>query len=164
MLQRDMIKHNPENLNLYFAANKIIESSKPAASNKNISISNNLDEKTCVYADDDMLQRIFQNLIANAIKFTNSGGLVIVSSISKNDFIEVSIKDNGIGIEPEISSKLFNMETIFSTKGTDEEKGTGLGLPLCKEFVERNNGKIRVESEIGKGSKFIFTLPKGNPC
>jgi PAS domain S-box-containing protein len=162
MLQRDMIKHNPKNLNLHFAANKIIESSKPVASNKNISISNNLDEKTCVYADDDMLQRIFQNLITNAIKFTNSGGHIIISSISKNDFIEVSIKDTGIGIDPETSSKLFNMATMFSTKGTDEETGTGLGLPLCKEFVERNNGKIRVESEIGKGSKFIFTLPKGN--
>lgn len=162
MLQRDMIKHNPKNLNLHFAANKIIENFKPAASDKNISISNLLDEKTFVYADDDMLQRIIQNLITNAIKFTHSGGQVIISSISKNDFIEVSIKDTGIGIEPEIYSKLFNMETLFSTKGTDEEKGTGLGLPLCKEFVERNGGKIRVESEIGKGSKFIFTLPKGN--
>jgi PAS domain S-box-containing protein len=160
MLQRDMIKHNPENLNLYSTANKMIESLKPAAEHKNISISNNLDEKTCVYADDDMLQRIFQNLIANAIKFTNSGGHVIISSISKNDFIEVSIRDTGIGIDPETSSKLFNMGTMFSTKGTDEEKGTGLGLPLCKEFVERNNGKIRIESEIGKGSNFIFTLPK----
>jgi PAS domain S-box-containing protein len=163
MLQRDMIKHNPRNLNLHFVANKVIESLKPTASNKNISISNNLDEKTFVYADDDMLQRIIQNLIGNAVKFTNSGGRITVSSVTKNDLIEVSVKDTGIGIKPETSSKLFNMDTIFSTKGTDEESGTGLGLPLCKEFVERNGGRIWVESEIGKGSIFTFTLPKGNP-
>jgi len=162
MLQRDMIKYNPGDLDLNYEVNKIIESYKPVASIKNISLENNVDEKTFVHADDDMLQRVINNLIANAIKFTNTGGRTTVSSVTKDDLIEVSVEDTGIGIKPEISSKMFNIETLFSTKGTAEEKGTGLGLPICKEFVERNGGRIWVESELGKGSKFTFTLPKRN--
>ncbi len=77
---------------------------------------------------------------------------------SIDKFVEISICDTGIGIDPEISSTLFDFTTIYTTHGTSGEKGTGLGLPLCKEFVERNGGKIRVESEPGNGSKFIFTL------
>jgi two-component system sensor histidine kinase/response regulator len=107
-----------------------------------------------------MVRLIIQNLIINAIKFTQSEGRIIVSSATKNGIVEVSIQDTGIGIEPEKSSKLFNFITIFTTKGTSGEEGTGLGLPLCKEFVEKQGGKIWVESELGKGSKFTFTLPK----
>jgi signal transduction histidine kinase len=107
-----------------------------------------------------MLRTIVQNLLINAIKFTQTEGRIIISSTGKDGFVEVSVRDTGIGIEPEKSSGLFNFNTLFSTDGTDGEKGTGLGLPLCKEFIERNNGKIWVESEVGKGSKFIFTLRK----
>ncbi|MCK4639686.1 MAG: HAMP domain-containing histidine kinase, partial [Bacteroidales bacterium] len=77
-----------------------------------------------------------------------------------DDFIEITIADSGIGIKPEDIKKLFGIDIGFSTVGTDNEKGTGLGLILCKEFIEKNNGKIWVESELGKGSNFIFTLPK----
>ncbi len=127
---------------------------------KNISLSNNIDTGTYVYADVDMLRSIVQNLIINGIKFTQTEGQIIVSSVNKEGFVEVSVKDTGIGIEPEKISNLFHFGSKFTTDGTAGEKGTGLGLPLCKEFVERNEGKIWVESELGKGSKFIFTLRK----
>jgi signal transduction histidine kinase len=107
-----------------------------------------------------MLRLVVQNLIINAIKFTQKGGQIIVSSVERDDFIEVSVQDTGIGIESGKVSELFNFNRIFTSDGTTGEHGTGLGLPLCKEFVERNGGKIWVESELGKGSKFTFSLRK----
>ena len=160
MMQREVLDHNPVNLNLHEIVNKIVRRSAHSVKEKNISLSNNVDEAVLVYADVDMLRSIIQNLIVNAIKFTQNEGQVIVSSKSKNGFIEVSIKDTGIGIESEKSSDLFDFIRLLSTNGTTGEKGTGLGLPLCKEFVEKNGGKIKVESELGKGSIFTFTLPK----
>ncbi|OGU80074.1 MAG: hypothetical protein A2W11_11390 [Ignavibacteria bacterium RBG_16_35_7] len=160
MMQRNMLEYKPVNLNLYDLVNKIIGISNQSAIDKIISISNNVDTGTFVYADVDMLRSVVQNLIINAIKFTQTGGQIIVSSTEKGDFVEVSVQDTGIGIGSEKSSELFNFNTIFTTKGTAGEKGTGLGLPLCKEFVERNDGKIWVDSESGKGSKFTFTLRK----
>ena len=158
MMQRDMLEYKPVNLNLYDIVNKIIEISNQSAMKKKISVSNNVDPGAFVYADVNMLRSVIQNLITNAIKFTPREGRVIVSSTVKDGFVEVSIQDTGIGIKPEKSSKLFNFNTIFTTNGTDGEKGTGLGLPLCKEFIEMHGGKIWVESESGKGSKFKFTL------
>jgi PAS domain S-box-containing protein len=163
MMQRDMIEYNPVNLNLYDVVNKIIGILNQSALKKNISVSNNVDTGTFVYADVDMLRSVVQNLIINAIKFTQAEGRIIVSSTNKDGFVEVSVQDSGIGIKSEKSSELFNFATMFTTQGTDGEKGTGLGLPLCKEFVERNDGKIWVESELGKGSKFTFTIRKTIP-
>ena len=160
MMQRDVLEYNPVNLNLYDVVNKIVKRSSHNVKEKNISLLNNVDNEALVYADADMLCSIIQNLIVNAIKFTPNEGQVIVSSTAKNGFVEVSVEDTGIGIESEKSSELFNFNRLFSTEGTAGEKGTGLGLPLCKEFVEKNGGKIRIESELGKGSKFTFTLPK----
>jgi PAS domain S-box-containing protein len=163
MMQRDMIEYNPVGLNLYDVVNKIVGISNQNAMKKNISISNNVGTGIFVYADVNMLRSIIQNLIMNAIKFTPSEGRIIVSSAIKNGIVEVAIQDTGIGIDPEKSSKLFNFITIFTTKGTAGEEGTGLGLPLCKEFVEKQGGKIWVESELGNGSKFTFTLRKTIP-
>ncbi|RPI66860.1 MAG: sensor histidine kinase [Ignavibacteriales bacterium] len=160
MMQRDMLEYKPVNVNLYNVVNKIIEISGQGTKEKNISISSIIDTRTFVYADVDMLRTVVQNLIINAIKFTHSGGQINVSSVDKDGFVEVSVQDNGIGIDEEKSAGLFNFSTLFSTNGTAGEKGTGLGLPLCKEFVERNEGKIWVESKPGKGSKFTFTLRK----
>ena len=162
MMQRDLLEYNPINLNLHEFTIKIIDSLKQNAIEKDISLSNNVDIESVVYADADMLRSILQNLIINAIKFTPKNGQIIISSANKNDFVEVSIKDTGVGIESKRSSELFNFNQLFTTAGTEVEKGTGLGLPICKEFVERNGGKIWVESEIGKGSKFTFTLRKSN--
>jgi signal transduction histidine kinase len=158
MLQRDLISFNPENININYTIEKIIRVSNHNALRKNISISNQTEKEILVYADANMLQLIIQNLIINAIKFTPEGGEISISAKIINKFVEVSICDTGIGIDPEISSTLFDFTTIYTTHGTSGERGTGLGLPLCKEFVERNGGKIRIESEPGNGSKFIFTL------
>ena len=158
LLQRNMLEYNPVNINLYDVVNKIMGISKQSAKEKNIDLSNNINNGTLVFADIDMLRLVIQNLIINAIKFTQTNGQIIVSSIEKGGNVEVSVQDTGIGIEAKKSSELFDFNSIFSTKGTSGEQGTGLGLPLCKEFVERNSGKIWVESKLGKGSKFIFTL------
>jgi signal transduction histidine kinase len=111
-------------------------------------------------ADIDILRLVVQNLIINAIKFTKTDGHIIVSAVDKKDLIEVTVRDTGIGIQPEIFDEIFSFKKMFSSNGTEGEQGTGLGLPLCKEFLDRNDGKLWVESEPGKGSKFIFTLPK----
>lgn len=160
LMQRNMLEYNPINLNLNDTVNNIIEISNQNAVKKNILISNNVDAGIFVNADVDMLRSVVQNLITNAIKFTPLEGRIIVSSIEQDDFVEVSVQDTGIGIEPHKTSELFNFDTLYTTNGTAGEKGTGLGLSLCKEFVERNGGKIWVESELGKGSKFRFTLRK----
>ena len=160
MMQRNMLEYNPVNLNLNDAVIKIIGILNQSAMRKNISISNNVDTGIFVYADVDMLRSVIQNLLINAIKFTKSEGKIIISSLHKDGFVEVTVQDNGIGIEAEKASKLFNFSTMLTTNGTSGERGTGLGLPLCKEFIERNNGKIWVESKLGKGSKFTFTLRK----
>lgn len=159
-VQRNSIEHNPVNINLNFIVVKIFDLASQSAENKKIRMINNVDKESEVFADVDMLNSIIQNLTTNAIKFSKENSEIVISSNEKDNFIEVSIQDNGIGISKENLSKLFNPNTFYSTKGTAGEKGTGLGLTLCKEFIERNGGKIWIESELGKGSKFIFTLKK----
>jgi signal transduction histidine kinase len=105
-----------------------------------------------------MLKTILRNLISNAIKFSNENGKITISAIKKGRFIEVLVQDNGVGMEPEIVKNLFNLAVNNSRLGTSGEKGTGLGLILVKEFVEKHGGEIYVNSEVGKGSVFSFTL------
>ena len=107
-----------------------------------------------------MLKTILRNLVSNAIKFTNNGGTINIKARTNNSNVTISVSDNGIGIPPENLTKLFDISEVLTTKGTAEETGTGLGLLLCKEFVEKHGGKIWVESEVGKGSDFKFTLKK----
>lgn len=126
---------------------------------KNLTVVQSIPKGSYVYADTNMLNTIFRNLISNAIKFTNVGGKVEVSSKSCGDFIEVTVEDNGVGIKPENLEKLFRIDISFTTVGTDKEKGTGLGLVICKEFIELHKGGISVESIYGEGSKFTFKLP-----
>jgi signal transduction histidine kinase len=106
-----------------------------------------------------MFNSILQNLISNAIKFTKPGGCINILSKDAGMYIELSVEDNGIGIKDEDIKNIFGL-SCFTTYGTNKEKGTGLGLLICKEMVEKNGGAIRVESKYGVGSKFIFTLPK----
>jgi len=108
-----------------------------------------------------MINTILRNLISNAIKFTNPGGEIVISTEQMPDELVVSVSDNGVGIDKESISKLFRIDKSSSTLGTANEKGTGLGLLLCKEFAERHGGRIWVESESGKGSKFSFSIPYG---
>jgi signal transduction histidine kinase len=130
---------------------------RQSTEDKNIKLINKIPENTYIEADKDMISLIIRNLISNAIKFTHKGGKILIDA--KNKLIEITVKDNGIGIPKEIQSKLFDIDENKSTQGTENETGTGLGLILCKEFVEKHGGEIWVESEVDKGSKFIFTLP-----
>ncbi len=160
MMQRDMLDYNPVKLDLHKLVNKMIAVSSKMAEEKYIVIHNNIVHGTFVFADVDMLRSIIQNLLINAIKFTRMQGSIVFSSAEKGNIIEVSVEDSGTGIESRAIPSLFSFDRLLSNSGTAGERGTGLGLPLCKEFVERNDGKIWVESELGKGSKFIFTLQK----
>jgi signal transduction histidine kinase len=109
-----------------------------------------------------MMNTVARNLLSNAIKFSFPGGLITIDlSLKDNRTVLVSVKDNGFGMNPEIQGNLFRIEHRMVTKGTNNETGTGLGLILCKDFITRNNGEIRVESEEGAGSTFYFTLPAG---
>jgi signal transduction histidine kinase len=132
------------------------------AQEKRIDLKNNVNENLKVLSDPNMVNLVLRNLMLNAIKFTNNGGEVVVSAEQEGEWVVVSVKDNGVGISPENLDQIFDKSTHYSTRGTANEKGTGLGLKLCKEFVEKNGGKIWVESEVGKGSTFKFTLKKAD--
>jgi signal transduction histidine kinase len=116
---------------------------------------------TMVYADTNMVQIIIRNLVSNAIKFCNEGDSISVDAKIKGEKIEFCVFDTGIGIEKDVLQKILNQESV-TTYGTQREKGTGLGLLLCKEFIEKNGGNFWVESEVGKGSYFFFTLPNAS--
>lgn len=159
-LQGNKIEYKPSVLNLGEVINTSINLLSLNAKKKNINIEMLVKEDMEVYADYNMLNTVIRNLISNAIKFTYENGEIIITANMKEDLIVISVKDSGVGIEKENIGKLFNIGSNFSTKGTQKEEGTGLGLMLCKEFVERNGGSIFVESEYGKGSCFSFTVPK----
>lgn len=127
---------------------------------KGTTIENNIRPATVALADNNMINLVFRNLILNAIKFTEAGGQVKISATEDNGFIRVAVSDNGVGIQPEVQKILFDKTSGYSTRGTANEKGTGLGLILCKEFVEKNGGKIWLESTPGTGTTFYFTIPK----
>ena len=128
------------------------------ARQKSIRIEKNILKNCLVLADPDMIQLVVRNLLSNAIKFTNPGGLIRISTEVKGTNVVISISDTGIGMDEASIQKLFK-QTGYTTKGTAEEKGTGLGLRLCSEFVHRNGGEISVESKLDEGTSFYFTLP-----
>ena len=149
-----------ENINLQKLSQETIASMETVARNKDIHIISNVTDSSFVYADKNMVSTVLLNLVSNAVKFTPHNGRVEINSSRKNGFIEMEVKDTGVGIAAENISKLFKPGEKYQTTGTNKEKGTGLGLILCKEFVEKNGGKIEVESELGKGSTFTVVLPK----
>lgn len=160
-LQMDKIEFKPEVFELEHILSKVIRDLKIMADIKSIGLKNLLDDGSIVEADKNMVDLILRNLINNAIKFTPKGGEILVSSKVVNNFLEIRVSDNGMGMSESIKNSIFKINSKITTKGTNNEEGSGLGLILCKEFVEKNNGKIWVESELGKGTTFIFTLVKG---
>lgn len=158
--QTGRLQHNPDYIDISYIVRNVVEINQDAAKIKNISLINNISYGTIVYCDANMLFTIFRNLVSNAIKYTNVGGRVTIDAVDSDDYIEFSIQDNGVGIPEDRLKKLFYVEYVQSTMGTNREKGSGLGLILCKEFVERNGGTITVESELNKGTTFKFRLPK----
>lgn len=129
------------------------------AKQKSILITSDLLPNINVYADKNMVSTVLRNLITNAIKFTNLNGKIVISSKVENNELLISVRDNGVGMTKDKIEKIFRIEENSSTPGTQNEKGTGLGLILCKEFVQKHGGRIFVKSEIGKGSIFSFTIP-----
>lgn len=158
-IQMDNFEFKPTYINLKSEVDFIFSYYQIQAKQKGIELVNEIGDDIAVHFDKDMLSVVFRNLISNSIKFTNSGGLVKIKAEQKGERILVNVIDNGVGIDPENIEKLFRIDIRFTTPGTKEEKGTGLGLMLCKEIIERHKGTITVESEPDKGSKFIFTLP-----
>ena len=149
---------NPECINMqHMVANKV-ELLKPSASQKEVSLIAAVDQPYRVYADDVMIQIVLQNLISNAIKFCQKGDSIVVKAFHEGDHCTICVSDTGLGISEENQQKIFS-KTNFTTRGTANEKGTGLGLQLCQDFVEKNCGKIWLKSQEGKGSEFYFTLP-----
>jgi signal transduction histidine kinase len=159
-LRRSGLAFDPEKLNLREKVTDCIDVLSETAKKKKVDIVISIAEETDAYVDNHMFDFIVRNLVSNAIKFTNVGGKISVEAISNNNhFIEMKVSDSGIGIPPELKSKLFLLSEKTSRPGTDGEMSTGLGLLLCKEFIEKHGGKIWVESEVGKGSSFYFTIP-----
>jgi signal transduction histidine kinase len=157
--QSGEIPFNPQGHSVPEICKNVLQTLKLSAIDKNITLNSRVAEHIFVFADIDMLKTVLRNLVSNAIKFSNSGGVVNISTEQKSDIIIISVSDDGIGIKPEKLANLFDISERQTTTGTAEEKGTGLGLILCKEFVKRNGGRIWAESEFGKGSNFKFALP-----
>jgi len=159
-VQIGRMKFEPKKINLKNVAEKVIAISEISAKNKGIIINGNINENIFVYADSSMIETILRNLLSNAIKFTPNSGKIIISAKKQKNSIIVQIKDSGIGIKKNVLKKLFKIDEHYSSLGTKGEKGTGLGLILCKELIEKNNGTIWAESELGNGSIFFFTIPE----
>lgn len=159
-LERDKMEFQPSEFNLFELVNEVYELLKHNAYSKNVSLINNIEENCLIIADRNMTKSIIQNLVSNAIKFSYSEGKIITNGNRKNNDVLISVEDNGMGIRKEDLNKLFKIDFQLSTIGTANEKGTGLGLILCKELIEKHKGKIWVESELNKGSKFFFTIPQ----
>jgi signal transduction histidine kinase/ligand-binding sensor domain-containing protein len=159
--QRGTITFLPSKTDLYLLTNEIVGGLSSSAIKKMIHIKIEVPDPMFVEVDCDMLSTIIRNLLSNAIKFTPQNGLITISIENKKQFVEIVVKDSGVGISKEKQNALFDISKNQSTPGTDDETGTGLGLILCKEFTEKHGGKIWVESEVGKGSSFCLTIPIG---
>ncbi len=160
MFQTGRIKIVPQPLDIREVADNAIGLLSKNAINKGIMLVNKIDTGINVIADEQMLSSIFQNLISNAIKFSFSGSSVIIDIKEDSEFVEVSVSDEGIGMTPEDIHSVFQIGKKFTTNGTADEKGTGLGLLLCKEFVEKLGGELNIKSKPGAGSRFSLTLKK----
>ncbi|TXD50850.1 sensor histidine kinase [Polaribacter sp. IC063] len=160
--QTTEITFKPDFLSLSDVISDILDLETLLVATKEITLSYNFTEELEVYADENMLKIIIRNLISNAIKFTNSRGIIRINSFIREDGIEISIADTGIGIETQKAKKFFTNQAYSNTLGTHNEEGSGLGLSLCKEFIDRHQGKIWVESEVAKGSTFKIILPNKN--
>lgn len=159
-MQTGSIAWKPKEIDLWDLVNEVVILHTGSAENKEIEIKASIHEDLRIMADPNMINTVVRNLVSNAIKFTPRGGKINVSSYFNEKYIEIWVSDSGIGIDSEDQKKLFRIDEQVTNNGTENETGTGLGLLLCKEFVERHKGKIWVESSLGKGSVFKFSLPR----
>ncbi len=157
--QTGRIKFNPEHFKFNHLINEVKRLLNHLSEQKGISVNYKTDDNLELFADQNMIQTVMRNLITNAIKFTEPQGQINVVAVLEGDVVKVTVSDTGIGISEINKEKLFSISDKTTSLGTNKEKGTGLGLLLCKEFIEKHGGKIWVVSELGKGSDIIFTLP-----
>ena len=158
--QTGSINYEPKYISIKKMINETIDALMINIENKQLKINIKVDDKTIAYVDENMITTVIRNLISNAIKFSPPKESINVRCTQQDEFIVLSVTDNGVGIKKEDQNKLFRIDKHITTPGTANEQGSGLGLILCNEFVEKNGGKIWVESEINKGSSFIFTIPR----
>lgn len=161
--QRNKIKYNPEVISIDNIVNKNLGLINLRCKEKGIQAPHEITTQIDIYADENMLDTVIRNLLSNAVKFTNRGGSIGINISTETGFAKFTVTDSGIGISKEKLDDMFKLEKTASTPGTDNEKGTGLGLIICKEFLETNKGKIEIKSELGKGSEFTIYIPLTNP-
>jgi len=157
--QTGNIKFEKKQFNIEAIIDENIQLFEGALNNKKINLQNHVEKNTMVYADLQMIDTVIRNLISNAIKFTETDGEVTIHSKKTLDDITISINDTGVGIEPKRIETIFSVEKNKSTPGTSKESGTGLGLMICKEFIDQHGGRIWIESKLGKGSEISFAIP-----
>ncbi|MEA3316612.1 MAG: hybrid sensor histidine kinase/response regulator [Bacteroidota bacterium] len=157
--QRGEINRNPKIINVKSIVNDIILLSQSAADDKKILLKSEIEQNVYCFADSDMIKTVIRNLVNNAIKFTNKNGEISISAQNTDNKIIVYVKDNGIGISKQNIDKILSENVYFTSYGTGKEKGSGLGINLCIDFVKRNNGELNIESTEGEGSIFSFSLP-----
>lgn len=159
-VQTGKLSRNPESVDIRTLTEETVEQIKYSVHKKEIHLNARIMENSMAWADKHMMKAVIRNLLSNAVKYTHRGGEISISSKDTGDSIKITVADNGVGMETEKARRLFEEELNQSTRGTENEKGTGLGLTLCKEFVETNGGEIWVHSELQQGTQFSFTLPK----
>jgi signal transduction histidine kinase len=157
--QLNGINASPVKLNMQDLSGEVVELYEEVARVKGVTIVNDVPAEGSVWADKDQVRLVIRNLVSNALKFTFAGGQVTIGAIVLEDSVRVFVKDTGVGITDDDLGKLFIKQSLWSVKGTNNEKGLGLGLLLCKEFIEKNNGTLDVKSEPGSGTTIAFTLP-----
>lgn len=159
--QRQKMVVTPQNISLRFIVERCFNLLDHNAGHKQISLNNEIPSETIIYADEEMITTVLRNLISNSIKFTKNGGSITALANNNDELVTIEIKDTGIGIKKEKIKKLFEPDVNHTNLGTDGEKGTGLGLLICKDFVEKNKGEINVESSPNEGTSIFITLPAG---
>lgn len=156
--QTGRLKIEPESFDLWDTGCEVVDLLTKNALTKEIKLNYDIPRNTMLYADKNMIETVIRNLVSNAIKFSKQGGVVSLDISKENDTVKIEVKDSGVGMDETIKNNLFHIEKCVSIEGTDGEKGTGLGLILCKDFIEKNGGSISVTSEENKGSSFVVTF------
>ena len=157
--QTGRTSYNPQVVSLSLLLDTARESTVYMAEQKNITLTTEMDSNVSLFVDKDMINTVIRNLITNAIKFTPVGGTIKLKTQAHDDNVTITVVDTGTGMEKSMVDKLFRINEKVSLPGTNNEPGTGLGLILCKEYIDKHGGSITVESEVGKGSSFTVTIP-----
>jgi signal transduction histidine kinase len=160
-LQTNRIDYNPEEINLHDLVVNMVDFLKPSARQKQIILSNKMQPDSFAWADQNIVETVLRNLISNAVKFTSADGIITISANAYDEnTLTIKVADTGQGMSKELIDTVFNLENVDSTPGTAGERGTGLGLILCRDFVKMEGGKIWIESEMNKGTSVYFTLKR----